>query len=208
MTTEIFNTKLKEFKSQIIEVQREKTTASFLLYKDYLSKMHEWYQALNIEDQWEHNIYRTKEGHNLLQLLAPEIKKDLIDLEDFRINYLNDVTFIKDRFYGFEYIYIYLNIYWQIYKNSTDFIKYQNLPDPYEPVIKILLRGNHIYKGEMATIEIDNLTVKKQTNFRLPSLDYDFLNYIDEVCERNGSGGIPNQEKTNQLWEEFQKQKK
>ncbi|KAF2081309.1 hypothetical protein [Flavobacterium sharifuzzamanii] len=206
--TEIFNIKLAELKSQIIEVQKNKNTSGILLYKDYLSKMYEWYVALGIEEKWLINIYKTKDGHNLFHLLAPEFKNNLIDLEDFRVNYLNDITILNSKYRGFEYIYVYLYIYWQIFKNSPSFEKYQNLPDPYEPVIKILLRGNHVYKGEMSTIEVDNLPIKRQTDFRLPSLDYDFLEYIDEICIRSGSGGIPNQEKTNQLWEDFKKLRK
>lgn len=207
-TTETFNIELAELKSQIIEVQRKKNTASVLLYKDYLSKMYEWYVMLGIEEKWLINIYKTKDGHNLFHLIDPELKNDLIDLEDFRANYLNDITILNSKYRGFEYIYVYLYIYWQIFKNSPRFEKYQNLADPYEPVIKIFLRGNHVCKGEMSTIEVDNLPVKRQTDFRLPSLDYDFLEYIDEICIRSGSGGIPNQEETNQLWKDFQKLKK
>lgn len=206
-TTEIFIKKLSDFKSNIFETQRKDTTASFLLFKDYLSKMYDFYKILEIEDKWEHNIYKTKEGHNLIGLIDPELLSNAIPLDDFRANYLNDVIINKSKYTGFEYIFIYYSIYWEILKEKNQFKKFKDLPNPYDSVIKVFLRGNHIQKGEMSTIEIDNLPVKKQTNFKLPSLDYDFLDYIDKVCERSGSGGIPNQERTNQLWEEFQKQK-
>ncbi len=76
--------------------------------------------------------------------------------------------------------------------------------DKKEPVEKAPLT---ITKPTKITID-SKFDVRKQTDFRLPSLDYAFLDYIDSVCERNGgSGGIPNQEKTNQLWKEFQKKK-
>lgn len=204
-TTEIFIKKLNNFKSKIITSQRKETTAGFLLFKDYLSKMFLWYEKISIVEDFENNIYKKKEGHNLIYLIAPEILDECISLEDFRLNYLNDVNFGTSKYRGFEYIFIYYSIYWDIFNEKSQFKNYNNLPNPYESVIKILLRGNNIYKGEMNSIEIDNLTVRKQTDFKLPSLDYDFLDYIDEVCERSGSAGIPNQEKTNQLWEEFQK---
>ena len=40
--------------------------------------------------------------------------------------------------------------------------------------------------------------------FKLPSIDDNFLDYIDSKCKLMGSDGIPNQERVNQLWEEFQ----
>lgn len=41
-------------------------------------------------------------------------------------------------------------------------------------------------------------------DFKLPSLNDDFLSFIDTNCKLMGSDGIPNQEETNRLWEEFQ----
>lgn len=207
-TNKLFATKLANIKSQIKEAQREKNTASFLLFKDYLTKMFTWYEVLGIQNNWENYIFRTKEGHNLIHLIDPKFMDNLINLEDFRTDYLNDTYLHKIKHKGFEYIFVYYSIYWEIFKNESKFESYINLPNPYESVIKILTRGNHIYKGEMSTFEIDRLTIKNDLGFKLPSLDNDFLDYIDEVCLRSGSAGIPNQEKTNQLWEEFQKIKK
>jgi len=206
-TKEIFIEKLNDFKSKIIVPKRIETTASFLLFKDYLAKMYDFYKILNKEQDWDYCIYKTKEGHNLTNLVSPNFLNDCISLEDFRVNYLNDVNFGTSKYRGFEYIFIYYSIYWEIFIETSQTKKIETLMNPYDSVIKILLRGNHIYKGEMSTIEIDNLSVKKETDFRLPSLDYDFLDYIDEKCERSGSKGIPNQEETNQLWEEFKKLK-
>jgi hypothetical protein len=198
-----FELRLIEFKNKILAVKRENTTAAFLLFKDYLSKMYDFYNALGIENQWDSNIYKTKEGHNLVGLIAPHLSIETIDLETFRVNYLNDITINKSKYTAFEYIFIYYSICWDIFKSYPEFENYKHLANPYDSVNLIFWRGNHISKGEMSTIEIDNLTVKKQFDFKLPSLDVTFLDYIDTVCHRSGSEGIPNQEKVNVLWDTF-----
>ncbi len=76
--------------------------------------------------------------------------------------------------------------------------------DYYDPIKALYLRGHSVDRSEPNTIGIDSkLSVKKQTDFRLPSLDNRFLNYLYKVCKRSGSAGIPNQEETNELWEIF-----
>lgn len=203
---EKFNAELLDFKSNIISSNLKYRTAGVLLFKDYLSKMHMWYKELGLLSEWDYNIYKTSEkGHNLLNFLTPELKNECIELQDFRHNYLNDVLIDTKYESSFEYIFIYISIYWKLFQNEKKIKQYSYLPNPYESVIKILQRGNHIYKGELNRIEIDNMPVKKVTNFILPSLDNDFLNYVDTLKVRYGSSDIPNQEEINQLWKEFQK---
>lgn len=63
-------------------------------------------------------------------------------------------------------------------------------------------RVNHIYTHNVQ-FQIGGFTFKnteKYKGFKLPSIDSKFLNYIERKCAE-----IPNQEETNQLWEEFQK---
>ena len=100
---------------------------------------------------------------------------------------------------------IYLFIYWNllIEKNGNP---YKELPNPYEPVFKIIIRGGDIVYSEgfftISRIDIGNNL--KTLNLILPSLDDNFLDYIDSKCKLVGSDGIPNQERVNELWEEFQ----
>jgi len=158
---------------------------------------------MGLTADWENNIYKSLNGHDLLHFIAPEFKELRLDLEDFRVNYLDDIIIDKSKYHGFEYVLLYFSIYWEVFKDYPKIAKYQSLPNPYESIFKIILRGNHIYKGEMNTIEIDHCPVKRQTDFFMPSLDADFLNYVDIVVVRSGSDGIPNQEQIHVLWEKF-----
>lgn len=205
-TKELFLARLADFKSNITPDQLSQSSASFLLFKDYLRKLYIWYKELNITSKWEDSIY-TKAGHSLTHLIAPNLILDIIDLEDFRINYLDDIVIDKSKYRGFEYIFIYYSIYWDIFKGHPEFKKFSNLPNPYDSVIKILLRGSHIYRGEMGTIEVDNLPIKNDNTFILPSLDDNFLDFLDLKCKRRDSLGIPSQLETNNLWVEFQNSK-
>lgn len=205
---EIFNKKFDEFKSEIFKSQNSNNTSAILLFKEYLKRINKWYNAVGIIEKW-HTIYRTDTSHNLVYLIRPELLENIISIEDFKSNLINDKRFDSSR-KALDISILYAYLCWEVFKNNLQFDNYKDLPNPYEPVIKILKRGNHIIRGEMATIEIDALPIFKNLDFTknfLPSYDYNFLDYIDEICERNGSGGIPNQEKTNQLWEEFQKLK-
>lgn len=101
---------------------------------------------------------------------------------------------------------IYSYLCFEMFKNYEDFESYRHLPNPYEIVIKILIRGNHISRGEMRTIEIDNIPIFKDIDFSkdyLPSFENDFLDFIDNECARIGSMGIPNPEKTLELYNKF-----
>jgi hypothetical protein len=205
---EIFNEKFNEFKALTFKAQNSNNTAAVLLFKEYLKRMNEWYVAKNVIEKW-HTIFRTDASHNLVYLIAPELLENIISLEEFKRTLIDDDRFDRSR-QGLDMPIVYAYLCWEIYKNNNQFDDYRDLPNPYGPVMKILTRGNHIKRGEMATIEVDVLPIFKNLDFAktfLPSYDGDFLDYIDEVCERSGSGGIPNQEKTNQLWEEFQKLK-
>ena len=95
-------------------------------------------------------------------------------------------------------------VYWSIYENNEE-VSIHNLPNPYLPVIKIIERAKTIYT-QNGQFQIGNITFnnfEKYKSFVMPSLDEDFLNFIDKKIHKS-MRNIPNQEKTNQLWVEFQ----
>ncbi|MCD0470487.1 hypothetical protein [Flavobacterium sp. JAS] len=204
---EIFNKKFDVFNSFVFKSENANNTAGVLLFKEYLKIMNKWYANIDIIEKWG-TIFRTDTSHNLVYLIAPQLLESVISLEDFKKNLIVDKRFDTSR-KGLDVPILYAYLCWEVFKNDPSFNHFINLPNPYEPVIKILTRGNHIVRGEMATIEIDVTPIFKDLDFSkifLPSCDDLFLNYIDEVCQRSGSRGIPNQEKTSQLWEEFKNQ--
>lgn len=95
----------------------------------------------------------------------------------------------------------YLFIYWEVYKDSNE-IRELAIENIYLSVIKILERVSSLYTYN-AQFQIGNTTFKNEEKYRgykLPTLDNGFLNYIEHTCSE-----IPNQEETNQLWENYQK---
>lgn len=105
-------------------------------------------------------------------------------------------------------LYLYLYVYWELCK-EFDEIKVCDF-NPYLSVLKIIERSEMMYVHS-GSLNIDLLTfnnLEKYYSYELPSIEDDFLNYIDTLCMKaNGQWEIPDQQKTNQLWEEFQKQK-
>lgn len=207
---ENFQKKLNEFKSQIKRRKIQTDTSGILLFKDFLSKMEEWNVTFDFTENWVNKISMQHHFLNIVELIAPDLLKNVISLNDFRRNDpQKGDTFNLSSARGLDAGLIHALFCWDLFKNHLTFENFDKLPDPYAPIKALYLRGHFVNKSDIRTITIDYITaIKKQTDFRLPSLDHDFLDYIDSVCERNGgSGGIPNQERTNQLWEEFKMKK-
>jgi hypothetical protein len=201
---DIFLKELSKIKQIPIKKEGVNSVSGILLFKDYLSKMHQWYNELQLD--WDYKITKEKEGHNLIMIIAPELMNDCVDLNEFRLTMLNDTSFNTDQVRSFDYLFIYLSIYWGIFKNTPKIKQYEYLPEPYEPVMKILLRGGHIsFKETFYNVSGIDISKKSKTlSYRLPSLDEDFLDFIDVKCKLSGSDGIPSQESTNALWNEFE----
>lgn len=81
-------------------------------------------------------------------------------------------------------------------------IEYKIYDNPYEGLIK-LFKSDNIYIRE--GINVSGVTMRNSSmNLKLPSLNDNFLDYIDSKCKLMGSDGIPNQERVDELWQEFQ----
>jgi hypothetical protein len=206
---ENFQNKLKEFKKQIRGRKTDSDTAGILLFKDFQSKMNDWNLEIGFTDDWINKISRQHDLLNIVGIVAPDLLENVISLNEFRNNdpQIGD-TFNLSSARGLDAGLIHALFCWDLFKDNPVFDKFKNLPDPYDAIRVLYITGHYVDKPEPNKITIDSkYIVRAQTNFRLPSLEYGFLDYIDEICERSGSDGIPNQEKTNQLWEDFQKSK-
>ncbi|WP_443938920.1 hypothetical protein [Pedobacter sp. MW01-1-1] len=198
----IFEKKLNELKLNIPYEVRVENTGGILLFKDYLFKMNMWYNRLGISERFNALYYRD-EFHNLINLVKPELLDEIVSFEDFKLNYTNGLN-VDLTIKSLDLIIVYSFLCWEIFKEFPELDQYSDMPNPYESSINILLRGNHIRRGEMATIEIDSrITIRKQFDFNLPSIDNDFLDFIDSNCLRSGSYGIPNQNEVNKMWLNF-----
>jgi len=199
--------KYKYLINEITEIVRYPQTSNFtssiLLFRDYLNRLFTWKKILKNDFK----LIKSQEFHNLFLDLNPIWINELVseekiisDLKEFNI-------FIKSgRFYDSLFVYLYIN--WELFQSHVEISEY-NLPNPYEPCLKIIKRVKNIYSHN-GVFEIGNISFKnleKYYSYTLPSTDDNFLNFIDENYNYK-INKIPNQEETNQLWQEFQSLKK
>lgn len=202
---EDFQEKLSELKKLIGGKRARIDTSGILLFKDFLSKMEEWNSVVGFKENWLNLICYQHDLLNIVGLIEPNLLKNVISLNDFRRNEpkIGD-TFNLSGARSLDAGLIHALFCWEQFNDHPIFDNFKHLPNPYDSLRSLYTRGHYVDKSEPSTITIDSLSsVKKQTDFRLPSLDLKFLNFLDKSCKRSGSGGIPNQEKTNELWEIF-----
>ncbi|MFC6269264.1 hypothetical protein [Frigoriflavimonas asaccharolytica] len=185
----------------ILKINSGNKVSSILLFKDFINIIKIWKDNLNLA----YTPFARKISLDNQMLIN--------DINQNWHNQLPTITEFKEYVsikYNFEfstnvlnYVYIYFYITWEVFKDKENVIKF-NLQNPYKGLIQLFIQDN-IYMHE--GIYIGNITMShsKSINFKLPSIDNDFLDYIDKKCKLVGSDGIPNQEEVNQLWEEFQK---
>ncbi len=198
-THEEFFNKIDEFINEnnpTLSFGAEDKVSSILLYKDFIRRLYLWKTELNLPFL----MYGKKEIFNLLNDINPVWLNDLVSFEDYEQYIINNYTYSSS---NLNYFFLYLFIYWEFYKNSEEIQEYNYLEQPYESVIKIFANKNNIYKRDVIIISGVSI-IYGNKDFKLPSLDDNFLNFIDSKCKLMGSNGIPNQERVNELWEEFQ----
>ncbi len=169
--------------------------SSILLFKEGLIRINEWRSIINSSKI----SFNDSEDFNLFNdINAPWIN----EIEDYSlyVERIKEMT-INYNSRNFNFLFIYLFIYWEIYQ-SRDEIRNYGKENPYIPLVKIFKNKNLVYFRDW--FQINGVTMKKNKITHLPSLDDSFLNFIDSKCELFGSTGIPSQEKINELWEEFQ----
>lgn len=169
--------------------------SSILLFKEGLFRINEWRSILNSSK----STFNNNDDFNLFT----DIDSTWInEIEDYSL-YIQKIKEITMNYNSrnFNFLFIYLFIYWEIYQNRTEIIKYGK-ENPYTPLVKIFKNKNLIYFRDW--FQINGVTMKKNKISKLPSLDDAFFNYIDSKYKLVGSDGIPNQERVDELWQEFQ----
>lgn len=177
------------------EFNGDAKVSSILLFKEGLSRISEWRIVLNSSKF----TFNNKEDFNLFSDISANLTNEM---EDYGLY----VEKIKEKTMNynsrnFNFLFLYLYVYWDVLQNRIEIGKYGK-ENPYIPFVKIFENKNLIYFRDW--FQINGVTMKKSKITRLPSLDNDFLDYIDFKCKLIGSDGIPNQERVNELWQEFQ----
>ncbi|WP_438711010.1 hypothetical protein ACSTS3_21110 [Aquimarina muelleri] len=181
---DLYNTKIKEITSQIKYDEKIKYS-HVILFKDYISRLFLWRDVLEINN----THLKTRESHNILIYLNNEFK-EIFDLE-----IINEKS-------NFNAYFIRLYVCWNIFKSYINFSKYKNLPEPYNPILKIILRGgdiyihNGVYHIDDFGVSINNILNGKEKYFS-PSLEDDFLDFLDLKFKK---GELTNFTNYNDIW--------
>lgn len=187
----------------IFELNNKNKVSSILLFKDYISKLKFWKDLLNKE----YKPFGTSiniEENNIIKDVNLDFLKEMVSFDKFYSELKNTFQVREDLVGGriINYFFIYLFIYWEVFKQRDEMIEYKIYDNPYEGLIK-LFKNDNIYIRE--GINVSGVTMRNSSmNLKLPSLNDNFLDYIDSKCKLMGSDGIPNQERVDELWHEFQ----
>ncbi|WP_343679773.1 hypothetical protein [Chryseobacterium arthrosphaerae] len=211
---EDFIKELAVFKAQKIP-DKYGGASNILLFKNYLNTMKQWCKVLDLN--FSYNLMRYKDRNDLIRILFPELRKELLDMDFYRLNLLEGVSIQTNQYRSFDYLYLYYYIYWNVLKAEypTVFEPYLHLPHPYESVCRLLLNGGSVecFEGYLS-VSVDQFyyEISKDTasvDFSLPSMEGGFMNYIDVqynllAPEGGYKNNILDQEKVNALWGEYQ----
>ncbi|WP_426327868.1 hypothetical protein [Pedobacter sp. R-06] len=171
--------------------------SNILLFREYQSRLFSWKRALGNNNLDFFN--KKKSFHNLFLDMKVKWENEIIS-EEKVVNDLKKNGFLNlnQSFRDYESFFLTMFINWEVFKDRIEMDLQSELPPPYEPTFKIFSRGGAIYHSEgKFEIDINGQTYRKyDKEFKLPSLDEDFLNYIDNNCD-----DFPNQEKVNLLWD-------
>ncbi len=183
------------------KLEKSSRISHILLFKEYRRRLILWWKELGRDFV---SPPKERSQQNLLPLIFPENYKSFKDIDEFRVNDLDKTNFNTSKYRGFDYLFIYLFIYWEIFEDSEQLKKYNSLPHLYLPVMRIVQRGGTIsqYGGYFIISNMEVSRNPKYNSFILPSMDDDFLDYVDDRCGGN-TMNIPSQDEIDLLWKEY-----
>ena len=195
---EIYNNEIEKIKLIVNRAKSDDSILSILLFRDYLSKLFNWKKKLGNDSEF----IKKKECHNLFIELGFDLETRMKSLSEFNNDLKSAGVEIKGGKF-FDDIFLYLITYWNIYKNDES-IKKIGIESPYDSISKILERTTNILiiNGQYQIGNITFNNIEKYKNFILPSLDDNFLDFIEKKYVAISK--IPNQQEIDNLWKEFQ----
>lgn len=171
--------------------------SSIVLFREYQSRLMSWKYRLKHEDSV---FIPGKLFNNLfIDLNLSEVEgfvSEEMVIEDLTKMGVKDLYLTLRTYEGF---FMSMAINWQLFKSKPEIKSHADLLSPYAPIYRLLSRGGGVFVAEGRFL-IDNFETYFATKnlISLPSLDDEFLNYIDNNCS-----DFPNQLKINGLWEDF-----
>lgn len=195
----IYNNEIEKIKLIVNKLKSNDSILSIILFRDYLSKLFNWKKKLGNNSEF----IKKKESHNLFIELGFNVETKMKSLIEFNGDLRSAGIEINGGKF-FDDIFLYLIVYWNIYKND-DNIKKIEIESPYDSISKILERTTNILivngQYQIGNITFNNLD--KYKNFKLPSLDDNFLDFVEKKYITKLIT-IPSQQEIDDLWEEYQ----
>ena len=102
----------EDFKHELLDIKSRISNpnpllvSNILLFKDYLNKMKNWYEKLQLE--FSYDIMKNKDNNNLIIKLFHDEAVELIDIEFYRKNLLEGFNIGKNKYRSFDYLFIYI----------------------------------------------------------------------------------------------------
>jgi hypothetical protein len=180
--------------------KKENLTSNILLFRDYMSKLYDWKDAFGVIYSFG---FKKKKFHNLFADIEATWAFDIISLDDFFLELVNAGLPVRGGKF-FDDLFVYMFIFWEKYSENIE-ISSHRLENPYIPAFELLKRtgSTHSHNG---LIQIDNFIYKdlpQYRHFKLPSLDENFLDYVDQHFTLRGSVGFPNQSQVDECYREY-----
>ncbi|MFB0494489.1 hypothetical protein ABID99_000726 [Mucilaginibacter sp. OAE612] len=172
--------------------------SNILLFREYQSRLFAWKVALNFDGNDFFN--KRKSYHNLFLDLNPVWIEELIP-EDKIVTDLNSAGWdnIRSGFREYMGYFMFLFVNWGLFEEKEEIKRFVNLSHPYEPLFMILRRRGLIDFSDNKFVINGQTYLKYDNNFKLPSTDDDFLDFVDTKAT-----DFPNQDAVNDLWSEYQ----
>ncbi|MET3502604.1 hypothetical protein ABIC45_004228 [Mucilaginibacter rubeus] len=172
--------------------------SNILLFREYQSRLFAWKVALNFNGNDFFN--KRKSYHNLFLDLNPVWIEELIP-EDKIVTDLNSAGWdnIRSGFREYMGYFMFLFVNWGLFEEKEEIKRFVNLSHPYEPLFMILRRRGLIDFSDNKFVINGQTYLKYDNNFKLPSTDDDFLDFVDTKAT-----DFPNQDAVNDLWSEYQ----
>lgn len=186
--------------------------SSVCLFLDGVSRLIEFDKTLGItKGGYRGSSLRT--SANLFEKIKPSWLSELLKNHELH-EYVNKTFQVELRLNrNYNSLFIYLFIYWEVYKDTQELQAFKHLEHPYASLVKIAINADCIRaaKGGLLNLSLLDSSIDLNIKLKLPSIEDDFLTYIDKSKYNKNYDGVihytPNQEEIDELYQEFLKNK-
>jgi len=199
---DLFEKEVMNFCSKLSSEPNSKNIASILLFKHYVNQLWIFFHKLGRSDFKPYMVIPSVRD-NPLDWISPGILNNCLEMQFFTRTLLKDIPVGRSPRL-IDYIFIYFGLYTKIFVENGFFDENKDIYFLYEPVLKIIQRGNYINR-ESSFVGINNRDMVFEIGFKLPSQEPDFLDFIDNKFEKEQLHYIPNNRQILEIWKAYNK---